>query len=740
MGNFDNRNSDGTHNPAMQLQVYTVDSASKTSVLSLFSITPPPTPQTTDWLTLSNQSAAQSSNGMIAAAAMIGDLQGRSLLLGSPEIVTIPEQVQPDIVLGLPPQHIDWVTPTTALSNTSNYPGCNQTTTPSVLNLTVMPSVPAPSTGFQTGFNFSSSADSSDFRKTTTSWGVSVKNTSTLKVKWGTAFDGGGITVKNATGYAHDNVVAKTYNGFSGASDAVSLTTGFADHLFFTQKNMNVYYYPIIGQTACPADEPTCSPKQQEYVEFSVPDQIKPYVSDGTTLEWYQPVHEPGNVLSYPWNLALLQQQFVNNVPVLSENPAPIQAIDTASTTYTSTWSSGSSQGLTSGSTNSFSNDLSVSASSRAGVVDVLTGKFTDQIDVGGSFSLSTLNENTTFLGSSTGIEVRQPVFDSGVVNCCHYAYSSYIFGQQNPSDNRPLQTITVTDSNKTSPTPAAIQTSGPFFVDFTADLRPNGVNGVSSFFPQAYSLPDVALNHPARWDWTKSTQSATFNSPTQSANLLDDSFYWMKGFFIVQAGGTAAGPNLIEATAGDQLSLSARIYNYSLVDTNSASLAQPAASIHVRFYGQFSCNSGVNTENSCIGPNNTTCAANTLCGSSFLIGETQIASIPGFDSPSNQGTQPNWAITQPVNFDTTPYSNTYLAFWVVTWMEDANGNLIPEMPGHGLTANPAGMTFQQISQVPFESYSNNVGMYEVHSPFFIFPASANGAGAPGSAKRRHRS
>lgn len=729
-GNFDNQNPYGTHNPATQIATYTTDSSNQTAVLSLFTIAP----QSADWLQLAAQSATQSANGLLAADAVIGDLQGRSLLLGSPEIVTIPQQIQPDIVLGLPPQHIDWVKPVVPFTNTSRHPGCNTTSAPCVLNLTVMPSVPAPSTGFQTGFSFTSSTDSSSSRKSTTSWGVSVKNTATLKVSWGTAFDGGSLKVSNATGYAHDHVVAQTYNTFQGTKESISATTGFADHVFYTEKDMNIYYYPIIGQSACPTGDPSCSQKQQEYVEFSVPDQVTHFDLDGTTLEWYQPVHEAGNVLSYPWNFTLLQQQFANTAPALSENPAPVQGTDSSQTLYTTTWSNGSGQGKSSGSTNSFSDDFSFSASSRAGVADVLTGKFTDQVDVGGSGSLSSLNENTASISASSGVAVNKPAFDSEVASCCLYNFGSYIFGQQNAT-NRALQTINVLDPGGA---PAALQSTGPLFVGFTADLVPNGINGVSNFFPQAYSLPDVAVNHPARWSWSKSTETATFNAANQSVSLLDDPFYWMKGFFITKTGESGTAPNLREATAGDQLSLSARVYNYSLVDTNSASLAHPAASIHVRFYGQFVCHSGVSTENSCVGTNNTTCAAYTLCGNSFRIGETQVASIPGFDSASNQGTQPNWVATQPINFDTTAYANTYLAFWVVTWMEDASGNLIPEMPGHGLTADPAGMTFAQISQVPAESYSNNVGMYGVNSPFFIFPAASSsaalGAAAPSTA------
>jgi hypothetical protein len=473
----------------------------------------------------------------------------------------------------------------------------------------------------------------------------------------------------------------------------------------------------VLGQTACPNTESSCTQKQPEYVAFSVPDQVTHYDLDGTTLEGYQPVHEAGNVLSYPWDLALLQAQYVNNANPLSTNPAPLRGTDSSQTTYTTSWSANTQTGQSSGSSNAVSDDFTISAAKKGIFVNASI-----KAEVKGGKSWSTLNENTSSVSASSGIAVSKPAFDGEVATCCLYNFGSYIFGQQNPVDP-PFQQLQVPDPNGNT---ANIQLPGPLFVGFVSDVVPQGGNGVSTFFPQAYSLPDIALNHPARWNWNKTTQQATFNPASASADPLDDSFYFMKGFFITAAG-TSDGPNLTQATAGDQLSLTARLYNYSLVDTNSASLQHPAASIHARFYGQFLCHSGVNTENSCVGPNNTTCAEYSLCGNSFPIGETQVASIPGFDSASGQGTVPNWVLTPAVNFDTTAYANSNLVYWVVTWMEDANGKLIPEMPGHGLTANPASLTFQQIGQVPMQAYSNNVGMYGVNSPFFIFPAQTAG-------------
>jgi hypothetical protein len=713
VGNFDNLNSDGTHNPAIQLETLTQGASSGVMAVSLFQINP--AAQSSNWLQCTaTYYYIVPSSGLLTVASQLGDLQGRSLRLGAPEIVTVPQQIQPDIVLGVPPMHIDWVTPTVAFTNTSRHPGCDTTTQPCVLNLTVLPSVPAPSTGFATGFAFSSTSNQQAARKSTTSWSIATKLTVEGSVTWGVPLISS-VTVgfKNATQYAHDHTVATNFNHFAGTSQSIAATTGFADHVFYTEKDLNVYYYPVLGQASCPSTDANCASKQPMYVAFSVPDKVTHYDLDGTTLEWYQPVHEVGNVLSYPWDLAELQKEFVNNANPVSENPAPMKGTDSSQTAYSTSWSAGVGQSQTSGSTNSVSNDFTFSAAKKGIFVN---GGI--QVGVQGGKSWSSLNENVASLSASTGITVTKPAFGSEVSNCCLYNFGSYIFGQQNILDPA-FQEIQVADPNGS---PANVQLPGPLFVGFVSDVVPNGANGVSNFFPQAYSLPDIALNHPARWDWSKTAQQATFNAAGASPNPLDDSFYWMKGFFITQAGATGSS-NLTEATAGDQLALTARVYNYSLTDTNSPSLLHPAASIHVRFYGQFFCYSGANTENSCVPPSATTCDAYTLCGNSFLIGETQVASIPGFDSASVQGSQPNWVLTSPVSFDTTRYGNSYLAYWVVTWMEDSTGNLIPEMPDHGLTANPATLAFQQINQVPVQSYSNNVGIYGVNSPFFIAAA-----------------
>jgi hypothetical protein len=101
-----------------------------------------------------------------------------------------------------------------------------------------------------------------------------------------------------------------------------------------------------------------------------------------------------------------------------------------------------------------------------------------------------------------------------------------------------------------------------------------------------------VALNHPGRWNWNKAQRLATFVQANNTKIIEDNYFYLMKGFFIAKKGNTT-GPNLAQALPPDPLTLTARVYNYSLKTTmvpvhvstalsvrhQSLSMVQPVAS-----------------------------------------------------------------------------------------------------------------------------------------------------------------
>ena len=138
---------------------------------------------------------------------------------------------------------------------------------------------------------------------------------------------------------------------------------------------------------------------------------------------------------------------------------------------------------------------------------------------------------------------------------------------------------------------------------------------------------------------------------------------------------------------------------------------------VHVQFYGMV-WNTSAN-----------------LPSNNFLISEESTDPIPPFsDAP---GAPLNWKVVHiSTAFDTTPYSGQSLAFWVVVWIQDASGNLVREMPGHGLAYIPGSLT--ALPEVPIErapdtqgnlaSYSNNVGFY--HSIFYVQPRPSSELGA----------
>jgi hypothetical protein len=683
IGNFDNRNADGSRNPNLQIAtlytpktqcgdqgqvniaLWAVDLTNQLQLTQIADFFPPSEP--------SPQSIA-------SVAFAVGDTQGRELLLGPPEKVTILADIQPDIVLGIPPMHIDYIRDVDNLGPDGK---------PAVLNLTVMPSVPAPGTGFSTQYNFSSSTSTSASRNSTTSYSTSVKKTFGGSVGFAIP-DIGGISddVKVSLQHTHESTVSSTYNTYVGTTDSLQATTGFADHLFYTTRRLNLYFYPIIGQTVCPKEQPNCpdSEKLPLYVQFSGPDEISHNDIDATTQEWYQPVWEPGNVFSYPWNLAQLQQMNPSLTP-LTTDPAPWRGTDSSETAYITTWTQDVGQSQSSGSVSTFSVDKHWSFSEN---VFGGTGESVS-FDLSQSTSISTLNTVEQTLSTSTGIQVNKPEFSDTVAGTYLYDFAGYVLGLTSSPDT--LQTINLQDQQGQ---PIDIQSAGPLLVAFSADPLREGL----PWWTQSYTLPDVGLNHPERWDWAKSTQTASFNAADPKSPALDQPFYHIKGFFILAADANGAGPNLSIVAAGDQLVLQVRVYNYSLVDTD------PRAPIHVRFYGQRHNQS-----------------TRQLAGNSFLIGEEVLASIPGFKSQTTQGTVPNWALAG-TTFDTTGFDNTYLVFWVVVWMENASGNLVPEIEGHGLTANPGSMTFAQITDVPVAAYSNNVGFYGYNTPLFIAPQS----------------
>jgi hypothetical protein len=693
LGRFDNRNANGSVDPDLQLAAVLQEPAGSSFTYRLvaydlrssgsYTITPDPI------YTFTGGAAASLTLGR-------GDLQGRSLLLGAPAKIVVSSYSAPSTVVGVPPMHIDWVVPSCA---DPNYP--NNCSTPQVVNILAEPS----SNYAQFNTQVKDSTQSSS--QPTTSYSYANQFSLGTKISLGipdlvsanleAGFDLGGM---------YSTSISTATTTYASEEFDASVRTGFADHVWFSNSRFNIWSYPIIGKSSCPITKPNCTPDERLplHAQFSGPDQANNYDLDGNVVEWYQPAWEPGNVLSYPWTEAQLLAQFPRTY---ISNKSNVWAADSSGSNASVTWEQGGGQNITSATSLAYSDQESVSASAGFSIdgngISASVGITHTDND-----STQTLNTAGNTPGSSTGFAVSRTA--QGVTD---YVYTAqpYILGQNSPPSTQQVLPLFST-----------VVLTGPLRLGYWANPFDPVVGG--SWWGTAYSLPDVALNHPQRWTWTNGPSDPnimTFNAPVTSTSPFDQEFYMLRGLLVTPAG-SPNGTQATTAAVNDTVQIQARVYNYSHLDMNDPDLTQKAAKIRVRFYGQvFRSESG-----------------EYPVGESFLIGERELGPLPGFASDTTPGNFPNWTTAvqdfSPQNFSQTQNGNVYVRFWVVVWMEDAGGNLVAEMAGHGLKANPRLGTVTTMGDIQVDPYSNNVG--SLKQVFYVRPANAAG-GAPGGVSAR---
>jgi len=636
------------------------------------------------------------------------DLRGRSVRIGEPSVLRVSSQTQPFIALGAPPSHVDYVRPAE---------GSNQ---PVIVNFSVLPDT------YVAKLDADAEGSNQSSNNQTTSYGHGYKTTEDAEVKVGVPFvEGVDVKSENSQQWAYENEVETEANTYQSRSFDMSVKTGVADQVWFTSTQFNVYHYEVLGQTVCPSENPSCTDEEKQPLlfTFSGPQETAVETISATALEWYQPVHEPMQVFSYPWSQALLEQRIVD--PSLLSKTLGFFT-DDSDTDETVEWSATQGQSTTTGSVSTFSYDISDSVT--MGTPDMDEAEDGASLTLGYSYENSTantvLNTNVTENGASTGVTVSKPgsFREPGLYQ---YRVSPYIYGHKPPDG-------TVHDID----TDTSVATSGSLMVHYVADpTDPNaGSWWEGSPYAQAF---DIALNHPARWDiqiappglsqgqeclftFNDSTDVACahFNQP-EPDDLWNSEFYWMRGL-LVSVGGNG-GPQRTQAVAGDAVVLSARVYNYSLK-------ALPAGSkVHVRFYRQ---------------PWDTT--THGPSGDSVLIQENLLDPIPPFHSSTNSSAA-NWVLSSAL-MDTTDLGGQSMIFWVVVWAEDAAGNLLSELAGHGLASKPGSLAAiddvaLETATFPFEgrsvttSLSNNVGFLKM--VFYVEPSSPSSLSASRSASRR---
>lgn len=691
LGRFDRRTAGQTQEPDLSLQVAMLlssgrctDFAAPAPYVAILNIDPANKYK----MTLAGegyQSISPTSN-YASSKLVAGDFQGRSLRLGEPvKFTTAQSEVQ--IALQSPPSHTDWVTPAEGGD-------------PIVLNLSAAPS------DYFTKFRAESGKTVSASHKGSFGWTTSTYFKGNLFVGAGTDKDnniGGTVkwSVQNKENYQNDT----RKDEFDKQTFDVTTQTGFGDLVWYMDLRRNVYIYPVLGVRDCPADKPACGEDEKgpAFVHVVADDQVSRRVQAGSNLEWFQPVAEPGNVFSYPYNYSQLASLYPDIQPLTSTAPLAFATDDTL-VEQNFRWEGGSTEEKTITTGNGFTGDLSAGIKGKTyGLSPV---KIEGEMEVGGNKdeASKSADTNTTTLSQSSGIGIKKA---GGFAdpNMYRYEVQPYVFGRKRDASWPDFGELN-----------GDIQSHGPLQVAYAVDVSQGGAWWQSG----AYTVPDVALNHPARWriaDKSAAPQAclgkscAVFNEANLS-NVWLSPFHWMRGFYVTPAetSGASTQPQMAQLTQGEAVRLNARVYNYSLANMPTGS------QVKVRFYGQ---PWDVKT--------------NKPVGQSFLIEERAYDRIPGFGhSPSEF----NWIMAE-AQFDPSPYVNQDLVFWMLAWMEDVAGEKVAEVAGHGLTGTAAPGALNNIQEVPIEKYSNNVGMYK-HA-FHVFASGGLRAEPPTGAKKKLR-
>lgn len=621
-----------------------------------------------------------------------GDIQGRSARLGPPTIVRVTSHSQPSVILGSPPMHVDYVAP-----DESTAPGSD------LVNFTVVPDA----YNAQYALTATDSDQSSNTDTTSYSYGYSESTEEKFSV---------GVPLVSAVSgsfkQAWEQTYERTSEDYTYTQDEfrydASTVTGLGDQIWYADSELNVYYYPVLGQTICPNEQSSCSSAEEQplIVQFSGPNTSSVVSAPGSTTEWYQPVHEPGQLFSYPWTQAQLADRLGQEMQLLSSS-LPFFTDDSLSSQLVE-WSTGSGQSQSAGTTNTHSFETSNSLTGGS-IPDEGSGlEVTGSFDYNNSAATGTLNTSTSDIGESKGVTIAKTntFQDSGLYR---YRVEPFIFGQLPPVGT--VQTITQTQP---------IQATGILQTAYAVNPKDNNAGSWWTSDDSPYTqYPDVALNHPARWTWDTSTNAGSeqaLNCLTAADaiydcvdikdplpnNLWNSAFYWMRGLLVTIGGAT--GPQRNMAVVGDDIFLQARVYNYSLKDMAADSV------IKVRFYRQ-------------------EIVGTTPTGDSVLISEQTIAPLPGFNSDTQPDT-PNWTTATASFAATADMADKYYLFWVLVWAEDGANNMLTELPGHGLSAKPGALA--SIADVPLEqvtiapggdssrttSFSNNAGY--LHLKFYI--------------------
>ncbi len=474
-------------------------------------------------------SGSEEAFSQVRLPLMAYDYDGLSFYLGAPVHFTINETLNTDFILQEPPKH-------TYYDNNPNSPTYGQIVNISRFDNFNLALVDSNQTTF--------SSQSTD----TTNWSIggSVAASASATVQEGENFslfkDEGsiGISATVKVGYQYNSQKSSYNSQYGSRTVAFSGVTDHDDYVTGRIQTTDLWRYRVFGFDLA-------NTGHNPFYDLVLPGPTLDFAGGGSTFDWYQPIQENGNALSYPLGQTsnpadpytppdvgsfTLPDNTVVNAPMI---PASLYAWDGTSGSLALSYSSQSG----SGSSRSYQHTLSESAD-----VQVSYSADADFFGDGGDFSASV---ETTFNNSNS-------------------------WGGLATSNSTTNETTGIT-LNKTSGNAAQgylfypvfyVATDGTVKATHAVDVLGDATG--QQFWASLYGAkPDPALNLPNRFNTNYETCET--RCPDWVPNTLL-SRKQLRGFFI-----TASEPNTVTnqyepltyiPLAGDTVRTVVRVYNYS--------------------------------------------------------------------------------------------------------------------------------------------------------------------------------
>jgi hypothetical protein len=461
-------------------------------------------------------------------ASVAADLKGQSLRLGAPIHLELTNPGKAHFILEQPPQHSAYLE--------------LDATGPQVVTINRYPS-------FNTAMKDSTNTSFASQTKNHSDWNVGASE----KISASNTLTGGSIEGTGAqTKYNFTEKVnydySKVHTDYSSWADSYQVgtgaTTGIDDGLIVESQIYDIWRYRIFGAQTGDTKNPNA------FYEIVLPGPSMQSNPGGKDAEWYQPIHEVGNILSYPARANVCTPSDLGpiTIPNTDISNKAIPLIGCSQQFYNGNASvislkldnqTGSGQGDDYTHTVQADADFKLTFTASEGIKDVETAaaSISADIDVHGGSSWGQLKTSDNSTTGATSITINSPQGDS------NHAYPYY-----------PILYNT---------------TAGGLKVAYAVGDLTASASG-SNFWVDNYGQkPDPALSLPNRFTPTY-FGSGVVNGWQPITTILRKQ---MKGFVVRKSttNPVTGGYDLVGSNAkdGDTVMLEARVYNYSLYTPN---------------------------------------------------------------------------------------------------------------------------------------------------------------------------